>query len=159
MQKRHKIFIAINLPGDIKKHLARYQEKFPELPAKWTPSEDLRIILESLGGIYEHEFPQAIERAKEIAGGMQSFELHVNHIGYAPKDKLPPRMLWAYADKMHVTLAKISAFAWRQIEPEERPEVEEDVDLMFTVESIEVMESEMGKGGPHYTIIESIPLE
>ena len=41
------------------------------------------------------------------------------------------------------------------IEPEERPEINEDIDLIFTVESIEVMESELKRGGPVYTILES----
>ena len=55
----------------------------------------------------------------------------------------------------HVTLARISTFSWRTIEPEERPEVNEDIDMIFNVESIEVMESELKRGGPQYTIIES----
>lgn len=158
MQKRRRIFIAINLPGEIKKALGKYEEKFSELPAKWTPPENLHITLEFLGVLSDHDLPQAIERAKEIAGGMKPFEVRLNRIGYAPEDKVPPRMLWAFGGKTHVTLARIYATAWRQIEPEERPEVEENIDLLFTVESIEVMESEMGKSGSKYAIIESIPL-
>jgi 2'-5' RNA ligase len=52
-------------------------------------------------------------------------------------------------------LARISEFLFRQIEPEERPEIEENLDLTFYVESIEVMESELTRQGPRYTIIES----
>ncbi len=59
----------------------------------------------------------------------------------------------------HVTMAKISSFNWRAIEPEERPDVNETIDVLFTAESVDVMESEMGKRGPHYTIIESIELK
>ncbi|MBI3631767.1 MAG: hypothetical protein HY219_02785 [Candidatus Staskawiczbacteria bacterium] len=55
----------------------------------------------------------------------------------------------------HITLARISGWEWRKIEPEERPEVNENIDFIFTVESIEVMESVLKKGGPEYTIIES----
>jgi 2'-5' RNA ligase len=55
----------------------------------------------------------------------------------------------------HITLARISSWGWKQIEPEERPEVNGTVDLPFTVESIEVMESELKRGGPVYTILES----
>ena len=55
----------------------------------------------------------------------------------------------------HITLARIREWEFRKIEPEERPEIEENIDLTFTVESIDVMESELKRGGPVYSIIES----
>ncbi len=55
----------------------------------------------------------------------------------------------------HITLARIQEWEWKKIEPEERPEVNENIDFIFTVESIEVMESVFKKGGSKYTIIES----
>ena len=55
----------------------------------------------------------------------------------------------------HITLARISSWGFRAIEPEERPEINESLDLAFSVESIEVMESEMKRNGPVYTILES----
>ena len=59
----------------------------------------------------------------------------------------------------HITLARISSWEWKAIEPEERPEINENLDLIFTVESIEVMESEMKKDGPVYTVLESHELK
>jgi 2'-5' RNA ligase len=56
---------------------------------------------------------------------------------------------------LHITLARIREWEWKKIEPEERPEINEELDLIFTVESIEVMESELKRGGPEYTVIES----
>ncbi len=178
MQKRHKIFIAINLPGDIRKVLARYEKKWTDLPAKWTPEENIHITLVFLGDMSD---------VQEVAARHNSIDIALNHVGYGSDNKIPPKMVWASGGKSialsalkkdleeallekihfvpekrgfapHVTLARISAFAWRAIEPEERPEVNETVDLLFTAESIEVMESEMGKGRPHYVVIESIPL-
>ncbi len=58
----------------------------------------------------------------------------------------------------HVTLAKIKQFEIRKMDPEEVCRVNEDVSLSFTVESIEVMESESKKGGAVYTILESAKL-
>ena len=55
----------------------------------------------------------------------------------------------------HITLARIGALEFKAIEPEERPEVNENIDLAFTAESIEVMESELHRGGPVYTVLES----
>jgi len=59
----------------------------------------------------------------------------------------------------HITLCRINAWQWKQIEPEERPEINENIDLLFTVESIEVMESELKKGGPQYTIFRILSLK
>jgi len=101
--------------------------------------------------------------------------------GQAPKI---PKMVWAEGDKSeelvdlredlqecllekvkfrpegrgfvtHITLARISEWEFKRFEPEERPEINENLDLIFTVESIEVMESELKRGGPVYTILES----
>lgn len=55
----------------------------------------------------------------------------------------------------HITLAKISEWEFKKFEIDERPEINEDIDLFFTVESIEVMESGLKRGGPQYTILES----
>ena len=59
----------------------------------------------------------------------------------------------------HITLARISGWQWKRIEPEERPEVNENIDFVFTVESIEIMESVLKRGGPQYTVIESHSLK
>jgi len=58
----------------------------------------------------------------------------------------------------HITLGRIRTWEFRQIEPEERPEIDEDIDLSFELNSIEVMESQLKKGGPEYTVLESAPL-
>jgi len=59
----------------------------------------------------------------------------------------------------HITLARIRQWDWRRIEPEERPQVDEEISLTFNVSSIEVMESELSAKGPKYEIIESYGLE
>jgi 2'-5' RNA ligase len=58
----------------------------------------------------------------------------------------------------HITLARIKKWEFKQIEPEERPEVNEDVDFSFEVKSIEIMESQLKRGGAEYTVLESAPL-
>lgn len=184
MQKRHRIFIAINLPHEIKKALGRYEEKFPELPAKWTPQENLHITLLFLGDVTDIELGDICLTAKEVAARHQAIDITLSSVGYGPDEKIPPKMLWARGEKNkelsvlkkdledslegkvtlladfkifspHVTLARISAIQWRGINPEERPQVAEPINLVFTAESIDVMESEMGRGGPKYTIIDS----
>ena len=188
MNKKHKVFIAINLPGEVKRYLAGFGQKWPGLPAKWTPQENLHITLVFLGDLTDEELGEVCVTAKQVAASHEGFEINLNKVGYGPDDKLPPRMVWAMGDKNkqlsvlkndlqdalvekinfkpeyktfapHITLARISTFLWRQIELEERPEVGESVELNFLVESIDVMESEAGKNGPSYTIIESLSLK
>jgi 2'-5' RNA ligase len=58
----------------------------------------------------------------------------------------------------HITLARINQFEVRKMDPEEVPVINEDISISFAAESIEVMESELKKGGPVYTVLESAKL-
>jgi len=190
---RHRIFIAINLPEDIKKNLVDYQTKWPELPIRWTKKENLHITLMFLGYLVDEELLEILRITKEVAQRHESFSINLKKIIYGPPKKLPPRMVWAEGEKSkelgklqkdlenslsaeasakadrlvresrpyapHITLGRIKAWEFRKIEPEERPEVNEEINLNFEVNSIEVMESELKRGGPEYAILESCPLK
>lgn len=56
----------------------------------------------------------------------------------------------------HITLGRLKQWEFRAIEIEERPEVNEEIDLSFEINSVDVMESHLKRGGPEYTILESI---
>ena len=184
MEKRHRVFIAINLPEEVKKELARFYERCPELPAKWTSKDNLHITLEFLGDLTDIEIGDACLAVKEVAKRHKSFNIVLNKILYGPPEKNPPKLVWANGEKSedladlkedlqdvllekiafrpegknfipHITLARILEMEFRNFDLDERPEINEDIDLLFTVESIEVMESELKRGGPVYTILES----
>jgi len=188
MEKRHRIFIAINLPNEIKKGLFLYSEKWPELPCKWTAKDNLHITLEFLGDLTDVEIGDVCKIVKEISQRHDSFSINLNKIVYGPlrlRSGQAPRMVWVEGGKSeeladlkndlqeyllekisykpdpvkafhpHITLARIKEWEFRHFELDERPDVNEDIDLIFTVESIEVMESELKRGGPVYTILES----
>ncbi len=186
MNKKHRIFIAINLPPEIKKDFSNYEKRFSSLPAKWTPRDNLHVTLLFIGDVTETELGEVCLAAKEVAERHEALEINLNKVDYGPDEKIPPRYLWVSGQKtkelvdlkndlqnaiegkvnvkidgkfaLHVTLARINTMEWRGIEPEERPEVNENVDLSFSVESIEVMESVLKKSGPEYTVIESFEL-
>ena len=189
MPQRHRVFIAINFPEDIKKKLATYQEKWPELPARWTKKESLHITLVFLGYISDEEIVETCKIVKEVAQKHQPFSISLNKVCYGPpqNQNKPPRMVWAEGDKSadlarlkndlekslvgkvnfslenrefspHITLSRIKTWEWKKIEPEERPDIEENIDLSFSVESIEIMESELKRGGAEYIVLESIQL-
>lgn len=199
MQKRHRIFIAINLPPEIKKELGKYQKRIQELftphqtegfgagPVKWVRQDNLHITLVFLGYLTGIELAEVCNTVKEVATNHKFFEVSLNDISYGPKEKSIPRMIWVNGQKSkelsilknelekslseninfrpenrafnsHITLARLKAFEWRAIEPEEKPEVRESINLTFTVESIEVMESALKRSGPEYTILQSFSL-
>ena len=184
MNKRHKLFIAINLPRDIKKILTGYEKRWPELPARWVSQENLHITLVFLGDLTDVELGEVCVAVKEVMLKHNSFNISLAKVFYGPPGKIPPKMIWvegkgskellflkndlqkhllriirfapeARIFSPHITLARIREWEWKKIEPEERPNVNETIDLTFSVESIEVMESELKRGGPQYTIIES----
>jgi len=186
----HRIFIAINLPENIKKELISYQEKWPELPIRWTKKDNLHITLVFIGSVSDEEIPGICKAAKEAAGKKEPFSINFKKICYGPPNKVPPRMVWIEGEKSkeladlrddlensllkssgqkyqeiksqpfspHITLGRIKEWEFKKIEPEERPEIETDINLDFELLSIEVMESELKRVGPEYIVLESCPL-
>jgi 2'-5' RNA ligase len=200
MEKRHRVFIAINLPDDIKRELIKHQEKFKNKfifvgedgenfdLAKWTIKDNLHITLEFLGYLTDQEIADTCQITKEIAQNHESFSVNLNKIEYGPKNKAFASMIWASGEKSkevselknnlqnallesvnfkpesrgfipHITLARLKEWQLKAISIEEQPEIAEDINLIFTVESIEVMESVMKKGGAQYEILESCELK
>lgn len=184
---QHRIFIAINLPEDIKKKLFDYQRKWLDLPCRWTKKENLHITLAFLGYLADEELLKVINIVKEVTARHEPFFINLNKIIYGPPQKNPPRMVWIEGEKndelgklqkdlenslqglppnkegrayvSHITLARIREWEFRKMEPEERPEINEETSFNFIVNSIDVMESVLQRAGPEYTILESIPLK
>ncbi len=188
---KQRIFIAINLPKEIKKKLVNYQAKWPELPIKWIKKDNLHITLVFLGNISDKEIPEILNITQEIAQKHNPFSISLNEICYAPPKKMPPRMIWAKGEKLeeltklyrdlesalftspfegmlkpdnrpyslHITLGRIHQWEFKQIEPEERPEVSENISLSFPVNSIEIMESRLKRTGAEYAILNSYRLK
>lgn len=95
---RHRIFIAINLPENIKKELSNYQSKWPDLPARWVKKENLHITLAFLGYLADEELPEVLKITREITQKNQPFSINLNRICYGPPKK-PPRMVWVEGEK------------------------------------------------------------
>jgi len=180
--KRRRIFIAINLPEDVKRKLSEYKEKWPELPVRWTKQDNIHITLVFLGYLTDEELLEICRITKEVASRHTSFNINLTKVCYGPPKKMPPRMVWAVEEKSeefaslkddldksltilekrqfspHITLGRIRKWEWQRIEPEERPEIDEEIDLSFSVDSIEIMESVLKRGGPEYSILDSYNL-
>ena len=94
MNKRHRTFIAINLPHDIKKRLAGFEKKYQDVPAKWTGIDNLHITVLFLGDLIDQELAQVCKISGEVAKNHNSFNVSLEKIAYGPKGKLPPRYIW-----------------------------------------------------------------
>src|SRR3989344_889430 len=113
MQKRHRIFIAINLPSDVKKRLADFEQKWPEVPAKWTPKDNLHITVLFLGDVTDEELAKTCQIVKEVALRHNSFNVALNKAAYGPQGKIsfdsaqdkPPRYIWAGGEKVEEMVA------------------------------------------------------
>lgn len=186
----HRIFIAINLPENIKKKLSDYQSKWPELPCRWTKKDNLHITLAFLGYLSDEEVLRVCNLVKEVTLKHEPFFINLKIICYGPTDKKSPRMIWTEGEEslelgklqkdlenslsglsaelqsekgraysVHITLGRLKQWEFKRIEPEERPEIKEEVNLKFEVNSVEIMESQLRKTGPIYTVLESWPLK
>lgn len=153
----HRVFIAINLPEDIKEELVKIQERYFELPCRWTKKENLHITLEFIGNISNEELKRIFEDVQHRMLNIPAFEVELDKISYFPDGNLP-KYIFATGEKYHITLARISQWGWRKINPEDRPDVSEKINLKFKVNSVEVMESFLKKGGSEYRVLKSFKL-
>ncbi len=162
---RQRIFLAINLPKNVKEELVKHQAAWPELPCRWVKEENLHITLDFLGYLTDEELVQICQKTEETALEKKPFTVKLNKICYGPLGK-PPRMVWAIGEKInqfnilpHITLGRIRQWDFKKMDPEEKPKINQDISLNFNVSSIEIMESRLKRGGPKYTIVQSCPLK
>jgi len=184
---KRRLFIAINLPDNIKDKLIDYQKKWTDLPVRWTPKPNLHITLVFIGYVGNDEMYEIANIVKETVGRHNSFDISLERIILGPPHK-PPRMVWAEGEKSeeiaglkndleelllesnnsgyrkqetrayrpHITLGRIKHEEWRRLSFQ--PKIDEEFNFSFSVESVEVMQSDLKKDGAEYTILESVEL-
>lgn len=177
----HRIFIAVNLPKTVKEKLLAYQEKWPELPSRWTKTANLHLTLVFYGNASDNELEEIKQKTREIVKKHKPFSLKLSKIVYGPSAS-QARMVWTIGEttkelvalqeelavslerieerkfSLHITLARFLEWEFRKIPLEERPEIDEEINLEIRVDSIEVMDSKIRRGGAEYVICESISL-
>jgi len=182
-----RIFVAINLPDDVKEKLLEYKNAWQEIPARWAKKENLHLTLTFLGNVSEQELPEIIRLLQTVGTRHSPFEVQITRLQYGP-DERRPRMIWAMGEKSseflelqkdvertlaaenlytpearsfspHLTLARFQTTQFRQMDPEERPEIAEKISLSFQVKSLELMESKLKRSGAEYTILQSFMLK
>ena len=184
-----RLFIAINLPENLKEKLIKFQQKFKELPAKWVKKENLHLTLVFLGYLKEFHLEKVKEIVKSTAKDFSPFSVFLKKVCFGPPKISPPRLVWVELEKNenlenlvkklqnqlkenkvpflveereflpHITLARIKKWEFQRMELEERPRINELIKDSFEVRSIEIMESHLKRTGAEYSVLESFSLK
>lgn len=176
-----RLFVALDLPHQVKDELARAVETLQEvLPgARWVPRENLHLTLAFLGEVPDERLRAISSAVGEAAGGLVDFSTHLEGIGGFPSARRA-RVVWAgLADPAggiagmaevvasaleplgfvreeraltaHVTLARLRA-------PRLLPPVAVDLDRTpFPVERLTLFRSRLGRPAPRYEALATFP--
>lgn len=179
---KKKIFVAINLPEHIKDKLMLFVESddFALLPVRWTERESLHLTVEFLGYADDDQIYEVAQRLHELAEELSLFSLNFNKIVAGPTNE-KPKMIWLVGEEneslkelnrkivdavsdiylikkgrkhdftSHITLGRIDRSESKDFKIEEKK-----VNVSFSVESVEFMESFKEKDKVRYAILESV---
>jgi RNA 2',3'-cyclic 3'-phosphodiesterase len=173
-----RIFIAIDLPQEMKDELAQIQSSY-DLPVSWIVPENLHVTLLFLGAIQAKQVKEVARVVDKTAQKHSKFSLSFSKVCYGPDSSLPPRLVWMEGEKsscfnelkkeidrslreknlyyptgdsgenrIHVTLGRVRKWDWAKMNPENQESVNRLVDFVLPVENILVMESRMIPGRP-----------
>ena len=98
MNKR--LFTAVDLPQEVRDHLARLCCGLPN--ARWTPPEQLHLTLTFIGEVDGAAFLEIREALAEISGPAMTLQLQ--GVGFFPP-RGQPRIVWAGLEKCEPLLA------------------------------------------------------
>ncbi len=185
--KKRRIFLAINLPEQIKKKLLAFQREWADLPVRWTREVNLHLTMVFIGYVTDEEMLEICRLTKEVAQKHQSFEIKFNRICLGPPNR-PARMIWLEGEE-NFALGQLkndleerllnsanSGFNHREnraFRPHltlarirqmewrqlpDKPRIDKEISLVFPVDSIEVMESHLSRKGAEYAVLESVEL-
>lgn len=91
-----RIFIAVELPDEIRKNIIELTNALKEVGAevKWVEEENLHITLKFLGWVDDQKINNLIELTTKAVAEIGSFKAVVEGLGTFPPGKTP-RVIWA----------------------------------------------------------------
>lgn len=95
---QHRIFIAINLPENIKTRLREFQSRFSGWPVRWTKEVSLHLTLVFIGSVSGQQLVETCQAVRTAASKYQPFFIDFQRIVLGPPGWLergtPPRFIW-----------------------------------------------------------------
>jgi 2'-5' RNA ligase len=180
-----RLFIAIEVPGEIRNALAAFLKELQEIApkAKWVRPENLHMTLKFLGETHGAKLSQ-LEGSLKTIRSPESVSLEVRGLGFFPNEKRP-RVLWAGVESTanlrplagdidrsvhqlgfpleqrpftpHLTLARFNPPG---LPPNLGKTVEQHASCgfgSFTAHQFHLIQSELKATGAEYTTLESFP--
>jgi len=94
--RQMRLFVAVNLPKEIKKEIGSLISELKFIPAdlKWVDPENLHLTVQFLGNVSEDQVLTVAESLKRSAAGAGPFALKLSGIGVFPSLE-KPRVFWA----------------------------------------------------------------
>lgn len=179
MKKR--IFIAINLPYNIKNALLANRKRWRHLDVRWTNPENMHITVEFLGNLDRQELSKVLKAVQGAVLKTEPFDLYLDKIVLGP-NQIQANMFWATVS-LNGSIMKLKNLVQNNLElcgfMGEKREFKPHITLArakgnqlkgkqtniplgnmkIRVESVEVMESQLHLGGTRYKVVESFKLE
>ncbi len=179
-----RTFIAINLPGDLKKKFYPIIEKLkklnPDYGIKWVAPESLHLTLHFFGNLNEKQIALVEEGIEEITKNINHFKIMTGAFGCFP-NKREPRVFFASlekSDSLHDLIGKLEVMLenlgykvdtrpWQghltlgRVKDWSRCKISsvKIQPMNFNVKSVELMESQLTPKGSIYSVIKSFPLK
>ena len=183
-----RIFIAVELPSDVKNQIARMQAELKKVPAQvsWTKAENVHLTLKFLGEIEEKQLQPVTQAARAGCKGIKKFKISLKGVGGFPNLR-QPRVIWIGtqngAEELISLQAKIDTELDKAGFPKEekkfrphftlgRVRVPKNIEKLaqalgstefqtadFDILHLNVMKSQLSPGGSIYTVLERIDLE
>ncbi len=169
-----RIFIAIDIPENIKKEILRIQNSLPKFNGKKTEYENLHLTLKFLGEIDGKEIEKIKQKLRKIK--LNKFEAEINSIGMFSDriiwlgikncDELQKEIdsslseLFEKEDRFmgHLTIARIKEIKEKKLFLNELKKLKIS-QIKFIVNEFNLKKSKLSKNGPIYENIEAYKLE
>ncbi|MCH7883536.1 RNA 2',3'-cyclic phosphodiesterase [Patescibacteria group bacterium] len=174
--KKRRIFVALPIPGKIKKEIALWQEKHSHILVRWIKSENLHITVVPPWYVTDEEFQSTVQTIKESVGAAESFSVRFDKVLFGPSGQ-SVRLIWAEGEtpkefielkgrledalsdfvrkekrpaKLHLTIARFKPGTLEHLPP-----LNGEIRWEFEIKSIDLMESILKRTGAEYSVLES----
>jgi 2'-5' RNA ligase len=184
-----RAFIALTPPATLQQTMAEVRQVCQSLsPAwRWVTPDHIHLTLQFLGNVPDASVPSLFQAMSQAAWGQTVFPLRARSLGCFPQPARA-RVLWVGLDDPGQALGRLherlmAALAPLGFPPEERPfhphltlararngarasqlwamlqQYHERDFGEWLVTELHLVQSELLRGGPHHTILRSVPLQ
>ncbi|MDP3963525.1 MAG: RNA 2',3'-cyclic phosphodiesterase [bacterium] len=91
---KHRIFIAITVPENVRRRLMKEVEPWRDLPIRWAAPANIHATLLFIGNVDEDELARIALMLPGAVEGVEIFDVTLHKIGIGPNARMP-RMVWA----------------------------------------------------------------